>query len=439
MSNIVFYLIALLILAILIVVHEFGHYLIGRILGFKVLEFAVGFGPKLIKWERKGIKYSIRAIPLGGFCSFAGEDEDSVDDPRAMNNMPWYKRLAVLFSGAGFNIVFALIIGFVLFVTSGYSVATIKSIEEGTPIASTTAMAGDIIVAVNGQRVTTSSSLTNMINDAAESDDKVTLTLNRNGEQFDITTVFYVDYVNYTRIQYEVLSDNTVRVYSVGDDSPFAGLNLQKGDIVVAVNGKKIKGIAELNNEIKHSESSTATLTLLRNGSEFEVTANLVMQPYNRVGITLSYANAPMPIGEAVTTTFTSSWKLGGDILSLLGQIVTGQADMSMVTGPVTTIGTMGSIVGQSAEGGLWSVAVTVLNLLWAISINLAVFNLLPIPALDGARMVFVLIEGIFRKAINREVEGKIHAIGFMLLILLVIVLEVSKIFTGVGGSLIWI
>ena len=72
MSNILFYVLALLILALLIVVHEFGHYITGRLLGFKVLEFAVGFGPKLIKWERKGIKYSVRAIPLGGFCSFAG-------------------------------------------------------------------------------------------------------------------------------------------------------------------------------------------------------------------------------------------------------------------------------------------------------------------------------------------------------------------------------
>ena len=119
-----FYVLALLILALLIVVHEFGHYITGRLLGFKVLEFAVGFGPKLIKWERKGIKYSVRAIPLGGFCSFAGEDKEDENDPRAMNNMPWYKRLVVLFSGAGFNILFAFIIGIVLFWCAGYSTAT---------------------------------------------------------------------------------------------------------------------------------------------------------------------------------------------------------------------------------------------------------------------------------------------------------------------------
>ncbi len=438
MGNILYYLIALLILALLIVVHEFGHYLIGRILGFRVLEFAVGFGPKLIKWERKGIKYSIRAIPLGGFCSFAGEDEDNKDDPRAMNNMPWYKRLAVLFSGAGFNILFAIIIGFVLFWTSGYSNAVINSVEAGTPIAATQAAAGDMIVAVNGQKVTTSGSLADMLDAAANDNDEVTLTLQRDGKQFDVNTAFYLDYQYDSQIQYEILTDGTVRIYSIGEKSHFAGKDIAKGDVVIAANGEKIDNPNKLSNVISKTRDGELTLTLLRNGKEFDVSGKLNKQPFKRVGITLSYQSTAMPAGEAFVTSIGEGVKMSGDILTFMGDLVTGKADISMVTGPVTTIGTMGSIVSQSAAGGIGALMTMVLNLIWAISLNLAIFNLLPIPALDGARMVFVIIEAIRKKPINRELEAKIHGVGFMVLILLVVVLEFSKIFTGMGGTPVW-
>jgi len=438
MDNILFYIIALLILAVIIVVHEFGHYLLGRALGFKVLEFAVGFGPQLIKWERKGIKYSIRLIPLGGACSFAGEDEDNKDDPRAMNNMPWYKRWVVLFSGAGFNIIFAIIIGFVLFCTSGYSTPIIKDIQAGTPIASTQAAPGDIILAVNGTKVTTSDSLSALLDQASSKDGKAVITLSRNGEIFDIETDFYTDYRYDSQIQYEIMQDNTVRIYSVGEGSGFYGLDLKKGDVVVAANGEKIKNANHLYEIISKTGDADMTLTLQRNGENIDVTAKLNKEPFKRVGVTLQYQSAPMPVGEAFTTTITSSWRLCGDILNLLGDLFTGKADISMVTGPITTISTMGGVVSQSAEGGFASIMVTVLNLMWAISLNVALFNLLPIPALDGARIVFVIIEAIRRKPINRDIEAKIHAFGFIALILLVVVLEVSKIFTGMGGTPVW-
>ena len=431
-----FYVLALLILALLIVVHEFGHYITGRLLGFKVLEFAVGFGPKLIKWERKGIKYSVRAIPLGGFCSFAGEDKEDENDPGAMNNMPWYKRLVVLFSGAGFNILFAFIIGIVLFWCAGYSTATITGIEQGTPIAATAATAGDRIVAVNGQEITSQDSLSQLLN-AAAGDGQVRLTLERDGRQFDVETAFYRDYRYYARIEFEVLSDQ-IRIYSVGEDSSFYGQDIRKGDVVVKVNGKEFAGANELYSDISKTGQGQLTLTLQRDGNTFDVTGKPVAEPFERVGVTLSYDYAPMPFGEAFVSSVKAGWNLCGEIMSFLGKLITGRADLTMVTGPVTTIGTMGNLVSQSAAGGAFSAFITVLNLIWAISLNLAIFNLLPIPALDGARMVFVIIEAIRRKPIKRELEGTIHSVGFIVLILLVVVLEVSKIFTGVGGTPIW-
>lgn len=136
-----FYVIALLILALLIVVHEFGHYITGRLLGFKVLNLQWASGRSLSNGSARA-----SSIPCAQFrwavFAFAGEDQDSKDEPGAMNNMPWYKRLIVLFSGAGFNILFAVLIGIILFWCAGYSTATIASVEAGTPIAATEAAAG---------------------------------------------------------------------------------------------------------------------------------------------------------------------------------------------------------------------------------------------------------------------------------------------------------
>lgn len=440
MSVILSCIVAILILALLIVVHEFGHYIIGRWLGFRVLEFAVGFGPKLIKWERKDIKYSIRAIPLGGFCAFAGEDEDNPDDPRAMNNMPWYKRIAVLFAGAGFNILFALIIGFVLFWSAGYQSATISSIEPGTPIAATQATAGDKIVAINGEKITTANQLSELLAKAA-SDNTATLTLSRDGEEFDIVSSFYQDNNYSAKIEFEVVGTGgpgKIKVNSVDEASDFYGKDIQKGDIVEKINGETFTSANDMYTKITKVADGELTLTLKRGDALVDVTGRLHKTPHSRVGVVLNYANAPMPMGPAFVASIEGGWDLSVQILKFLGNLFTGQADLSQVTGPITTIGTMGDIVGQSAQGGALTLLATVLNLIWAISLNLAIFNLLPIPALDGARMVFVLIEGIRKKPIKRELEGKIHGIGFMVLIGFVVILEISKLFTGLGGAMVW-
>ena len=205
--------------------------------------------------------------------------------------------------------------------------------------------------------------------------------------------------------------------------------------------GESINSAAQLYDIISScgKEGKDLQLTLERNGECFTVSGAVVKEPFERVGVTLNYGYAPMPFGKAVISSLKAGWELCGQILSFIGKLFTGQADLSMVTGPVTTIGTMGDLVGQSAQSSAFSAFVMVLNLIWAISLNLAVFNLLPIPALDGARMVFVLIEAIFRKPVKREVEGAIHSIGFIVLILLVVALEISKIFTGVGGTPTWL
>ena len=322
-------LIAILILGVLIIVHELGHYTVGKLLKFRITEFGIGFGPKLFSWGKKETKYSIRALPLGGFVAFAGEDEDAPDDPRAMNNMPWYKRLLVLFAGAGFNIIFALLTCF-------------------------------IVICMMGKQLPA-----------------------------------------------PVIS-------SVAEDAPVQQQALQRGDIVTAVDGVDVGSYNEFKAQLdKHvaAEQTSVTLTVSRDGQSVQVPAVL-------------YESTD----EAGKETFSTSWELTKEMFRFLGRLFTGNASIQDVSGPISTIGIMSDQISIGVDSaGAQGAFLMILQLCWIIGMNLAIFNLLPITALDGGRMVFVIIEAIRRKPINRELEAKIHAIGFMLLIGLVIVLEIAR------------
>ena len=345
-------LIAILILGVLIIVHELGHYTVGKLLKFRITEFGIGFGPKLFSWGKKETKYSIRALPLGGFVAFAGEDEDAPDDPRAMNNMPWYKRLLVLFAGAGFNIIFALLTCF-------------------------------IVICMMGKQLPA-----------------------------------------------PVIS-------SVAEDAPVQQQALQRGDIVTAVDGVDVGSYNEFKAQLdKHvaAEQTSVTLTVSRDGQSVQVPAVLYEstdEAGNKVfklGVTITYNTVPIPVGEAAKETFSTSWELTKEMFRFLGRLFTGNASIQDVSGPISTIGIMSDQISIGVDSaGAQGAFLMILQLGWIIGMNLAIFNLLPIPALDGGRMVFVIIEAIRRKPINRELEAKIHAIGFMLLIGLVIVLEIAR------------
>lgn len=345
-------LIAILILGVLIIVHELGHYTVGKLLKFRITEFGIGFGPKLFSWGKKETKYSIRALPLGGFVAFAGEDEDAPDDPRAMNNMPWYKRLLVLFAGAGFNIIFALLTCF-------------------------------IVICMMGKQLPA-----------------------------------------------PVIS-------SVAEDAPVQQLALQRGDIVTAVDGVSVGSYNEFKAQLdKHvaAKQTSVTLTVSRDGQSVQVPAVLYEstdEAGNKVfklGVTITYNTVPIPVGEAAKETFSTSWELTKEMFRFLGRLFTGNASIQDVSGPISTIGIMSDQISIGVDSaGAQGAFLMILQLCWIIGMNLAIFNLLPIPALDGGRMVFVIIEAIRRKPINRELEAKIHAIGFMLLIGLVIVLEIAR------------
>lgn len=331
-------LIAILVLLLMITIHELGHYVFGKILKFKINEFAIGFGKVLFsKTNKSGEKVSLRLIPLGGFCAFEGEDANS-ENPDAFNNKEPWKRLIVLFGGVLFNFLSAIIFSVILLAVIGNGRQVVTSVQGPNAEVLKT---NDIILEVNDKKITFLSGGLSGITQNVGLNEKVTLTIKRDGQIIEVTVYKY----EFTEVD--------------------------------TVTGEQVTQV--------------------------------------KFGVALGYLK--LNFGQALVQATPFCFEVAWDCLVILGRLFTGQISIKQVGGPITTIGAIATASSYSL--------LNLLLLIPLIAVNLAVFNLLPIPALDGARMVFVLIEWIRGKPINRDLEAKIHAIGLIILFSLVIIIDI--------------
>ena len=179
-------LLALVVLLVMITVHEFGHYIAGKIFGFKINEFSIGFGPAIFKRTRKdGEIFAVRALPLGGFCAFEGEDEDGKDNPEAFNRKPAWKRLIVLLSGVTFNFLFGILTAAIYLFVTGYATPKISSVVNSAEVTGSGLYQNDIIIAVDGKKIENYRSFDSLVAKYGE-DETFILTIERDGKIIDI-------------------------------------------------------------------------------------------------------------------------------------------------------------------------------------------------------------------------------------------------------------
>lgn len=360
MTTIGYVLLALCALMFMVVIHELGHYLAGKLLGFKINEFGIGFGPPIFKRTNKktGEVFTIRPIPLGGFCAFEGEDDAENKNPAAFENQPPWKRLIVLFSGAFFNLVSGWIIIVIFFSAYGQVLPEVVNVYADSPNAAVLEE-GDVFLKVGGKQmnVLMAEDATKMFSEAGDTVETVVL---RDGKRVTIT-----------------LSKGTCVAGTYDADGNFAPtVNEETGEV----------------------------------------------ETYYGFGFTsVSYA-VKLPFFLALGRSFSFMFFLVYKILAILGSLITGQIALNTVGGPVTTI----TVMTQAASSGF----ATFSYVICLISANLAVMNLLPIPALDGSRMLFCLIEWIFRKPINKKVEAILHTVGFVLIFAFAIFADIFQFVT---------
>lgn len=339
----------ILVFGVIVFFHEFGHFIVAKLNKIAVTEFSIGMGPAIFSVQKKETKYSLRILPLGGYCLMMGEDEES-DDENAFGNKPIWARVLVIAAGPVFNFILAFIFSIILVHYTGCDLTTLHEVVDNSPAYEAGIRAGDTITQIDGKNIYNFSELQlyMAINDGGN---PITLTLRRaDGEQY--TTV----------VTPQLYEDGT---YKLGVISR--------------------KALAD------------------------------------NFGMTMKYA-----VYECrywVKSTFLS-----------LKMILTGGVKSTDVMGPVGVGGAMNDVIEEvkeissSTKEAVINVILNMLNWCILLSVNLGIMNLLPIPALDGGRLLFLLIEAIRRKKIPQDKEAIVNLVGFVLLICLMVVVFFNDI-----------
>ena len=398
-------LLAILILLAMITVHEFGHYIVGKLLNFRINEFSVGFGPALFKHKNKktGELFSVRLIPLGGYCAFDGEDGIAAEEGNAQTpaeapveafeefrepqtaaseeemkdglpeaerliqassttlqpkgepftKRPPWARILVLVAGAFMNYIFAVVLILIEFFACGQTLIAVYEVApaEGE-YAAYSLCDQDIILEADGRDVYLTTDLLSALHGKKQ-----------------------------------------------GDLVPFTVSRVVEWEEGAAKRREKTQVTVMLRADVKDASSADTDLLWRALGAAQDEEGNFLM------------ANAAAKFGffETIGRSFVYSFKIAGSIFRVLGELLTGRLGLDAFGGPVTTI----SMTAQLASMGLKYF----LEIAGYIGVNLAVFNLLPIPALDGSKVVFTAIEWVRGKPISRKVEAVIHTVGFLLIL----------------------
>ena len=365
MSTIGSVLLAILILLAMITVHEFGHYIAGKIFRFKINEFAIGFGPALFKHKKKnGELISVRCLPLGGYCAFEGEDADA-PDPNAFNNKKPWQRIIVLIAGAFMNYLLALLLIIISFFACGQLLLMTFVEPSSDPAYNEYSLRDrDVIIACEGKDIYLTTDLMEVL-EGKKQGDLVTFTVSREGE---------------------------------------AGRAVQQVQVMLRADAD----FADLTDSQALWESLGIQKQYAEDGESF--TYRVYSASFKGFGFF-----------QTIGRSFTYSFRIGGTIFKVLGQLLTGDLGLSAFGGPVSTIRLTSEIASRSLQ--------QFLEISAYIGVNLAVFNLLPIPALDGSKVVFTAIEWVRGKPINRKAEAIIHAVGFVLLLAFAVLVDVLQLF----------
>ncbi len=332
------YLVAVLAFLFMIFIHEFGHFIAAKLMGVRVNEFAIGFGPTLFKKQGKETFYSVRLLPFGGYCAMEGEDEESGDEKAFCNKSAW-RRLIIIVAGAFMNLVFGLLLVMcTLAPADGYITTTVHSFHTENAMSQQSGlMAGDKIIEVNGRNIYSVNDLSYCLSNVK--DDTLAMTVERDGRDVPLNVKFNAetqDGINYVEVDFYLTAEKKT-------------------------------------------------------------------------------------VGTFLKQSFTRTVSYGRVVWFSLVDLITGKFGISAMSGPVGVTDAIATV----AKTGLSDL----LPMIALITINLGIFNLLPIPALDGGRAFFLFVEMIIRRPIPKKLEGTVHAIGLILLLLLMAVITVKDIF----------
>ena len=414
------FLVAVLFFGLIIFIHEFGHFIFAKAFGVKVNEFALGMGPTLLKKQGKETLYALRLFPIGGFCAMEGEDESS-DDERAFCNKKLWQRIIIVAAGATFNIILGLIICTCLVGSEQYvgTQEILQFHESAVSNAEGGLQVGDRILKIDGKRV-------------FSNDDISFLMLRNNTGVYDITVKRDGETVRLPEVHFSVRTGGN---FSYDETNAISGLSakmkragLKDGDVILTVNGEEVTDNESLSAAIQKDKDYVVDYTV-RRGEETVTVEKVKMATVTVFDFIL--LGKEKTVGNVLLGGGRYALSMSRMVYLSLFDLLRGHYGLSELAGPIGTVSVIADMAQEGAKSADLSGLFTIMAL---ITINIGLFNLLPIPALDGGRLFFMLIELIARRPVPAKYENWIHAAGMVLLLIFMAVISASDVWKWISG-----
>ncbi|NJP39932.1 RIP metalloprotease RseP [Oscillospiraceae bacterium HV4-5-C5C] len=446
MERLVGIIIALLALSIMMLIHELGHFIVGRKLGFKIDELMIFMGPVVWQTERKGIRYTLRLFPIGAAVQFAGEYEQPEDqtsgmtaadgvasakDPSLFMNRPKRYRAAVLAAGSLANILSGILIFFLLFATTGYTIPVLGTVEANTQAADSGLQAGDEIIRLAGERIYTSADASMALYFSGSDSEGIPITVRRDGQAIEAVLTPVMSTVYQVGISTQTTADGRLEVVGISSWQNGGDPVFEDGDIILKVGDTEVT-LDNFATELAPYQGASAPITVFRQGKEQVIySTSKAVETANSTGLVLTVSHNVL---RALPYSFQYGWSTIRGSFQAIGALISGKiAASDALSGPVGIVSMISDVVVESRIN--WGEKfLELLNMIALISLSLGFTNLLPIPLLDGNHLLLLAVEAVRGKPLSARVRNVISAVGLVIIIFLFaygLYLDIGRIIQG--------
>jgi regulator of sigma E protease len=438
-------------IALLVFVHEFGHFIVARRLGIRVEKFSIGFGPALLSWHSRDreVEYVIAAIPLGGYVKMLGENPGEHDDEarmdltpeerqRAFDVQPVWKRASVAVAGPLFNFLFAILAFMVVGWVGQYVTPPVIGVVSPASVAEQAGIIpGDKVISVDGHDVHSWTQLEERLKDAVNADARLGIERGGTATQVSVhvpATSKEPLLVNVSESLVGISPGMRVMVDSVLPDSPSAKAGLRSGDLISQVDGAAVQTVRDFVDAVRSHGGKRMVLNIERKGISLivPIVPETTSDGIGRIGARMAAEPLRPPVLyrmgpiEGVRYGFVRTWDMTVLTLDVLGKMLTASISPENLGGPIA----IAQLAGRTAELGFASFCA----FLALISVNLGVLNLMPIPILDGGHLAYLAVEKLRGRPLSLKVMERTQMVGLALIVMLMIFAfynDLSHLFRG--------
>ena len=421
-----------ILLGVMILIHELGHFWAALAVGVKVDTFSIGFGPRIWGFQRGETDFRLSAVPFGGYVRMLGQEpgDEHALDPRSLQAKPRWQRAIVIIAGPMMNLILAvgLVTGLYMYAYPKETDTTITSITPDSPAAKAGIQVGDRIVKFDDQAHPTWDSI--FSTEIVSAGKTLPVTIERNKQQFDFNLTPEMDPKEGVGL-IGWSGEQNIQIGTLLQGGPAQKAGFVPGDVFLTANGQKVVSVLTVRQIVTHSGGKPVHFQVMHNGKpeDLTVTPQATKDPQMPfqigVGFKTYYQVMKLGFGEALQHSIDFNIHNATTMFQVLGGILELRVSPKNISSPIG----MAKMANDAASQGAWSY----LFLMAFVSLQLAIFNLLPIPILDGGTLLLLLIEMLLQREVSIQVKETVFKLGFvflMMLVVFVIYIDISKILT---------